>query len=255
MTITAATTAYISSSPRQSHLYRNNNHENGFRQSIAQSWKLPVVPRSTLASASKPKCQRPCPEPKEDIDLDRREAFFAMIGTIWATTTTTLVTTSLPAYAEYGADAKIEIPNPYQALADRSTKQCLVESLGNRDCLVYADEANALYRGADTRILLERIETASRALAQIPFFVEQKRWSQIGGVLTGPMGELIRTMGQVANLQTQLETIDLAKQSIRNVKNDLYAMSEAVARKDAASILKIHAAATNDLVAFVKSFV
>jgi hypothetical protein len=62
-------------------------------------------------------------------------------------------------------------------------------------------------------------------------------------------------MGQVANLQTQLETIDLAKQSIRNVKNDLYAMSEAVARKDAASILKFHAAATNDLVAFVKSFV
>jgi hypothetical protein len=102
---------------------------------------------------------------------------------------------------------------------------------------------------------LDRIETASRALAQIPSLVEQKKWSQIGGVLTGPMGELIRTMGQVADLQTQLESVDIAKQSIRKVKTDLYAMSEAVARKDAATILQFHAAATNDLVAFVKTFV
>ena len=40
------------------------------------------------------------------------------------------------ASAVYGADAKIEIPDVIQGMSDRTNKQCLVESLGNRECLV-----------------------------------------------------------------------------------------------------------------------
>lgn len=42
-----------------------------------------------------------------------------------------------PAAAVYGVDAKMSFPDPIQGLADRNGKQCLVESLGNRECLVY----------------------------------------------------------------------------------------------------------------------
>lgn len=186
-------------------------------------------------------CLNPCPEPEEDLLEDRREALFAALGTLLAT--------AAPAFAEYGTDAKISLPNPYQQLNDRMTKQCLVESLGNRECLVYADDASFLYKGADNQVLLERIEKASVALATIPTYVETKQWSKITGVLTGPMGELIRTMGQIADLSGSAA----AKQKVKAVKNDLYAMSDGINRKDPALVLKNHQAATSDLVAFVKS--
>jgi hypothetical protein len=158
-------------------------------------------------------------------------------------------------HAEYGVDAKIELPNPYQQLADRSSKQCLVESLGNRECLVYADESSLfLYRGADAQVLLGRIERASAALATVPTLVESKQWSKVTGILTGPMGELIRTMGQVADLSNENGTNNnSAREQIKKVKVDLYAMNDGVGRKDQGMVLRYHAAATNDLVTFIKA--
>lgn len=196
----------------------------------------------------------PCQEePTSDDDslLDRREAAFAMLGTMWAVgTLPTALIFPEAAEATYGADAKLSLPNPIESMNDRATKQCLVESLGNRECLVYADDGNRLYQGTDTRLILDRIDKASLALATIPGLAEQKKWSQVTGVLTGPMGELMRNMGMLADIA---ENPSAAKEKVKKVKTDLYAMSAAVDRKDGVSVLKSHEAATNDLVAFVKS--
>ena len=78
--------------------------------------------------------------------LDRREAAFAMLGTIWATSTTAFSFPE-PASAAYGVDAKIELPNMVENMSNRASKQCLVESLGNRECLVWMDPENKLYQG------------------------------------------------------------------------------------------------------------
>ena len=37
--------------------------------------------------------------------------------------------------AAYGDSAQILIPDVVQGMSDRTNKQCLVESLGNRECL------------------------------------------------------------------------------------------------------------------------
>ena len=183
---------------------------------------------------------------KEDETLDRREAVFAMLGTLWALG----VPLVQPAWGAAGDQANMQLPNPLQGMADRATKQCIVESLGSRECLVYMDEANKLYQGVDTQVLLAKIEKASTALATLPGLIEQKKWSQVSGIMTGPMGELIRSMVTLADVS---EHAAVAKKNIKQVKNDLYAIAAAVDRKDGATALKCHADATKSLVAFVKS--
>ena len=88
--------------------------------------------------------------------------------------------------AVYGADAKIEIPDIVQGMSDRTNKQCLVESLGNRECLVYLDPENQLYKGSDAKLLFERLGGSLTALKDLPIYIESKQWNKVNGVLTGP---------------------------------------------------------------------
>lgn len=189
-----------------------------------------------------------------DSVQSRREAAYALVGNLWAVglvPTAWLFDSPLVAHAS-GQEAKMVFPNPLESMNDRATRVCLVESLGNRECLVYQEDADKLlYKGADAGKLLERIERATLALSTIPELANGKRWSQISGVLTGPCGELIRTMGQVAALSEKDEST--FKTRINQLKNDLYAMQAGVDRKDTATVLKFHQAATADLVAFIKS--
>ena len=223
-------------------------------------------PSSHSPSKRRPKCN-PCEQYENsfnnndnDVELDRREAAFAMMGNLWsrgllpsallssAFTTTTLFTE--PASAIYGTDAKMDLPNIMENMSNRVNKQCLVESLGNRDCLVYMDPDNQLYKGADTEILLSRLETSSMALATIPNLVQEKKWSKVRGVITGPMGSLLSTMNDLSKLSSSPDkTSDLAK----TVKLDLFAISAAVERKNGDLILKYHQSATDNLVAFVNA--
>lgn len=189
------------------------------------------------------RCSR-CPEPETE-DVDRREALYAMMGAL-------VGVSSLPAAASatFGQDAKIELPNPVEKMADRVNGQCLVETLGNRECLVYLDPANKLYQGADTGVLLERVEKASEALATIPGLIEDKKWTQVSGVLLGPLGTLVGTMNQLTKLsENESKAADAAKKA----KTSLYAISGSVDRKQVDQGLAAHAQATKDLVAFVQS--
>ena len=203
--------------------------------------------RSSSDSPKKKKrCSR-CPE-SNDMDMDRREAAFAMLGSLWAMSTTAI--TPETANAAYGADANMEFPNVVEGISRRTNEQCLVESLGSRQCLVYLDPANKLYQKPDTQVLLERIEKASASLARIPNLVENKKWSQVNGVLTGPLGNLVLTMQQLSQLsENAKQATTLAKQ----VKADIIDIGQASDRKQGDKALASHQKATDDLVAFVKS--
>jgi hypothetical protein len=87
------------------------------------------------------------------LQLDRREAAFAMLGGLWAVgSLPTSWLFSEPKIANaYGEDATMELPDIIGGMSDRVNKKCLVESLGTRQCLVYMDdEANLLYKGVST---------------------------------------------------------------------------------------------------------
>jgi hypothetical protein len=98
--------------------------------------------------------------------------------------------------------------------------------------------------------LLDRIESASKALAKIPDLVKSKKWNRVTGELTGGMGQLGFTMTALTKLSSNPTQSDLmAKQ----VKSDVFAIGAAATQKSTADALQAHAAATRDLVLFVKS--
>jgi len=210
--------------------------------------KLSFVQRNpaVFAEPERTKACGPCDEVEEE---SRREAAFAMLGTLWAVSALpTSLVFPLSAEAVYGPDANVQLPNPIDAMNDRATKQCLMESLGNRECLVYAEDADKfLYKGTDSQVLLSRVQTAAISLTKIPALTEEKKWSQVSGFLTGPLGELVRTLGQLAAEDAA------SQQRVKQIKTRLYAMSAAVDRKDGKSILENHNAVTQDLVDFVKA--
>ncbi|GKZ01068.1 hypothetical protein MPSEU_001058500 [Mayamaea pseudoterrestris] len=185
-----------------------------------------------------------------NIILDRREAAFAMLGAIWASTTTPYA-----AHAATGDEARLAFPDPLQGLNDRNSKQCLVESLGNRECLVYmADQESLLYKGADYQLLIKRIESMYGVLKdQLPKLIETKKWTQVTGVLTGPLGELVRTMNQVQKLVGTEKTAACEKQ-VQVVKKDLYAISAAIERKDVRKAMAAYEATVKDLAAFIVDY-
>lgn len=200
-----------------------------------------------------------CPDDDDDDDEsatleDRREALFAALGGFWAVATTaTSASTALlgfpdSSHATAGVDANMAFPDVMAGLNDRSTKQCLVESLGNRECMVYkeTDPDKLLYKGTNVQVLVDRIKKAGVAMGEIPALVEKKKWNDINGILIGPMGELSSTL-------TLLCGEDAAKTKLaRKVKEDLFAMGTATTQRQQDAILKYQAAATRDLAKFLE---
>ena len=161
------------------------------------------------------------------------------------------VATPSIANAEYGSDAKMSFPDVMQGLNDRATKQCLVESLGNRECLVYQEDAEKLlYKGADVEILISRIQDASNALNRIPPLVESKQWNAVTGILTGPMGQLSYSLTQISQLASNPK---VTKEKARVVKEDLFAMGTATTNKQADTVLKYQNKAIEDLASFLQT--
>lgn len=155
------------------------------------------------------------------------------------------------ANAEYGSDAKMTFPDVMQGMSDRATKQCLVESLGTRECLVYQEDADKfLYKGADVNSLIQRIETSTTALDKIPSLVESKQWNAVTGILTGPLGQLSTSLTMLSNIASDSKE---AKNKAQIVKQDLFSMGTATTNKQADAVLKYQKKATYDLANFLQS--
>lgn len=219
----------------------------GLSSSRPTTLKLNLEQKASSKQVDSRQPRKNC-NPCEDIEsdeVDRREAVFALVGAMIGTLA------YRPSAADaYGQDAKMELPNVMEGITNRATKQCLVETLGNRECLVYLDPANKIYQGADVQVLLSRIETSTGALATIPDLIASKKWSSITGVLTGKMGTLMSTMNQLTKLtENEAKASDLLK----SVKGDIIALSQFADRRQGDKALAAHKKATDDLVAFVES--
>lgn len=177
---------------------------------------------------------------------DRREAVFAMMGSLWAASAVAFPDS---AEATAGVDANMAFPDVVGGMNDRNTKQCLVESLGNRECLVYkeTDPDKLLYKGVNADVLVEKVQKATTALGQIPSLVEVKKWNEITGILTGPMGELSSALTMLAGGDPS--KIKLA----RTVKEDLFGMGTATTQRQPETILKYHALAIKDVAKFLEA--
>jgi hypothetical protein len=116
--------------------------------------------------------------------------------------------------------------------------------------LTREDEEKLLYKGADVSSLLIRVQEAAQALERdIPPLVESKKWTQLTGVLTGPMGQLSSTM---ALLEKLAKNPGVAKQNAQSVKQDIFAMGTAVTNKQGDAVLKYRSLALEDLATFLK---
>ena len=155
------------------------------------------------------------------------------------------------AEATYGADAKIMIPDVVQGISDRTNKQCLVESLGNRECLVYLDPENQLYKGSDGKILFDRLAASILAMKNIPSYIESKQWNNVESTLTGKMGNLSFTMNELAKLIGDGSVKDKCKTLSVDIRNDLYAIAGSCSRKEQAGALKSYNNALLKLEKFV----
>jgi hypothetical protein len=231
----------------------NSNFKAGYESGIFSDSKICLEfksRRKLVFDDRVPSRRRPCKQcpgdiDEEDGDIDRRESFFAMVGGV-------LASLSMPSAvsAMYGEDAKIELPNPVDAITKRANGQCLVETLGNRECLVYLDPANKLYQGVDSEVLFTRIAKDSDVLASIPTLVTEKKWTQVTGTLLGPLGDLVETMNQ---LTRQSKNTSKASVLAKKTKVALYEIFQAAERKQVDKALVAHKEATTDLSDFLKA--
>ena len=135
------------------------------------------------------------------------------------------------ANASKDQSANIQLPSYIDFLIEKNTS---------------VDKSQILYKGADTEVQLKRIADAAARLNQIPEIASQKKWSQIQGILTGPLGTLLQTM------TTLSKDSDQAKKAAGKVKSDLILIGKETSNKNVENIVKATEAALSDLESFAK---
>ena len=159
----------------------------------------------------------------------RRSFFLASTGIVAA-----CVLPSHPAYAKYGEGSNMELPNYIDFLIEKN------KSL---------DVDKVLYKGADPLVLLQRLQEADKRLGEIPMLADQKKWSQIQGIITGPLGTLGQTINQIS---TAPDASSQVKVAAKKVKSDVIAIGTAASKKNGSVCADMSTIASNDLESFVK---
>lgn len=136
------------------------------------------------------------------------------------------------ANAKGGDSATIVLPNYVEFLIEKNK---------------VVDPSTLLYQGPDIETQLRRIGEAGARLPEVAALAEEKKWSQVQGIITGPLGTLLQTMNNVVSAAGTKEAAAAAK----TVKQDLNDINAASQRKDSALCIKAAGKATADLEKFV----
>lgn len=107
---------------------------------------------------------------------------------------------------------------------------------------------DALYSGADLEVQLRRIGEAAVRLPEIASLAEDKKWSQVQGIITGPLGTLLQTLNSVVSASKGDKRTAAAAKA---VKADLLDINAGLLKKDGAACIKAASRAESDLEAFV----
>lgn len=142
-----------------------------------------------------------------------------------------LLSSPQAANAAYGSSSNIELPNYIDFLIEKNTS---------------VDQSKVLYKGADSETQLKRIADASKRLNEIPALAKEKKWSQVQGVVSGPLGTLLQTMNQLSSVSKE------AAKVATKVKGDIILISQEAGKKSEDGVLKACADAQRDLEAFAR---
>lgn len=137
------------------------------------------------------------------------------------------------ANAKGGESASIVMPNYIEFLIEKNK---------------VIDPNDMLYKGPDIELQLKRIGEAGARIPEVAALAEEKKWSQVQGIITGPLGTLLQTMNSIASAAGTKEAAAAAK----IVKQDLNDINAASQRKDSALCIKASGKAAADLEKFVK---
>lgn len=162
---------------------------------------------------------------------DRRD----FIRTIASVGAVAAIPSILPSVANAGPSSNIVMPSYIDYLIEKNAEGEVREGL--------------LYKGPDPELQLRRIGEAGNRIPEVATLAEEKKWSQVQGIITGPLGTLLQTMNSVANIAGTKE----AKEAAKVVKADLFDISAAAGKKDSAGCVKAAGKAEKDLEKFVKA--
>lgn len=138
-----------------------------------------------------------------------------------------------PVSAAYGDNSNMQLPSYIDFLIEKNSS---------------ADQSKVLYKGADSEIQIKRISVAAARLNDIPLMAKEKKWSQVQGILTGPLGTLLQTMNSLCKETDSGE----AKKAAAKVKGDIILISQEASKKNEGGVVKACADAQKDLEAFAK---
>ena len=158
---------------------------------------------------------------------------WAVIGAAAGTGTTSLFLPIRPSFAAYGDSSNMELPNYIEFLMEKN-------AVANPDTF--------LYKGPDPKVQLQRLLDASQRLKDIPTLAEEKKWSQVQGILTGPLGTLAETLNRISK-----DSSPEVQAKAKKVKEDIFAISTAASKKSTEAVIAKTSAAAADLEAFVKA--
>ena len=157
----------------------------------------------------------------------------AYLGTNGVVLVGTLFVGNNPAGAKYGVSTNMELPNYIEYLVEKNSQ---------------SDSNSALYKGADPVVLLRRLQDAEYRLQEIPKLAEARQWSQIQGLLTGPLGMLSQTLNQIAGPDSDSKVQAASKK----VKADLIAIGQAASQKNNVACVAMVQEASKDFVSFLE---
>jgi dsRNA-specific ribonuclease len=140
-----------------------------------------------------------------------------------------LVGMGMTANAKYGESSNLELPSYIDYLIEKNTQP---------------DRSAALYQGIDSTTLLRRLSEVETRLQEVPNLAQQRKWTQINGLVTGPLGTLSMTLNQIAAVPNASSK---TKYFIKQIKSDVLGIGQAASKKNAEGCSKQAALASQDL--------
>lgn len=169
---------------------------------------------------------------EEEIMVSPRTARRAFLGGAGALVG--VMAFQVPAVAKYGDSSNMELPNYIEFLMEKNAQGITTKT--------------ALYKGVDPVVLLQRLQDANNRLQDIPKLATEKKWSQVQGLLTGPLGTLSQTINQIATPDSGKDVQAAAKK----LKADLIDIGQSAAKKNAEACIAKAGQATKDLTSFLE---
>lgn len=172
-------------------------------------------------------------------NINRRRIFVTSVAT--TALVTALFSPPPAAFAKSGDSASMKVPGIGSYI------DFLIEK--NKEQQGGTDASAILYKSADLETQLRRLSDAANRLTEVRDLAQDRKWSQVQGIITGPLGTLLQTMNTVVSASGGGKEV---KDAAGKVKGDVIAIGQAATKKSVEGCIAAADMAMNDLEGFVK---